>query len=104
MTISPRAQKLDEVRAKFEADGLSVSDWAMTHGFKRASVYAVLDGRSRCRRGEGHRIAVALGLKIPSGEVAGHINAISNMRRAANTPGASSAPTTQSTTCEGAMT
>jgi gp16 family phage-associated protein len=42
---------------------MTVSDWASNHGFRRESVYAVLGGRSRCRRGEAHQIAVALRLK-----------------------------------------
>lgn len=56
---------LHEVKHAFESNGLSISDWAAEHGFRRESVYALLAGRSRGRRGEAHRIAVALGLKRP---------------------------------------
>jgi gp16 family phage-associated protein len=51
------------LRQAFEDAGVCVSDWADSHGFARASVYAVLHGRTKGRRGEAHRIAVALGLK-----------------------------------------
>lgn len=54
---------LVDVRQAFSEAGLAVSDWADAHGFHRESVYAVLSGRSKGRRGEAHRIAVALGLK-----------------------------------------
>jgi len=56
---------LDEVRNALESNGLSISEWAATNGFRRENVYAVLAGRSRGRRGEAHRIALALGLKEP---------------------------------------
>lgn len=52
-----------DVRQAFVEAGLSVTDWADTHGFRRESVYAVLSGRSKGRRGQAHKIAVALGLK-----------------------------------------
>jgi len=54
---------LSDVRQAFVDAGVSVSAWADHHGFRRGSVYAVLGGRSKGRRGEAHRIAVALGLK-----------------------------------------
>ena len=54
---------LEELRFAFEQTGISVSDWAAAHGFRRENVYAVLSGRSKGRRGQSHRIATALGLK-----------------------------------------
>jgi len=56
-------QSRRELKAWFEANGLSVTEWAEERGFQRAQVYAVLSGRAAGRRGEAHRIAVALGLK-----------------------------------------
>lgn len=53
----------DEVLRLFELQGVSVSDWAKAHNFRRENVYSVLAGRTRGRRGEAHRISVALGLK-----------------------------------------
>lgn len=52
-----------QIRKKFDSQGISISDWAIAHGFKREQVYAVLNGRTCGRRGAAHRIAVALGLK-----------------------------------------
>lgn len=52
-----------EARNRFYVEGTSVTDWAREHGFPRQAVYSVLSGKSRCTRGRGHRIAVALGMK-----------------------------------------
>lgn len=54
----------DEARRMLRDHGLSVVDWAHERGFAVALVYAVLSGRRKCLRGESHRIAVALGLKV----------------------------------------
>lgn len=56
-------QTLQDVRNAFESAGVSVSDWADAHGFRRENVYALLAGRTKGRRGQAHRIAAALGLK-----------------------------------------
>ena len=56
---------LKDVRARFEAEGIAVSAWAKQRGFAPHLVYAILSGRTRGRRGEAHKIAVALGLKAP---------------------------------------
>lgn len=47
----------------FEQRGLTISHWALEHGFDPRQVYAVLSGRTRGKRGKAHQIAVALGLK-----------------------------------------
>lgn len=64
------SRTLAEVRYAFESSGLSISEWAHSAGFRRENVYAVLTGRSKGRRGEAHRIAAALGLKIVSNYLA----------------------------------
>lgn len=53
----------EDVLRDFELRGETVTSWAQTHAFNPANVYAVLTGRTRGRRGEAHRIAVALRLK-----------------------------------------
>lgn len=53
----------DEIRHEFDVRGLSISEWARQRGFSTALVYQVLGGKRRARRGQSHRIAVALGLK-----------------------------------------
>ena len=60
-----RARTVDEVRDLFEMNGQTVAQWAKDHGFSAPVVYALLSGRTRGRRGEAHRAAIALGLKRP---------------------------------------
>lgn len=59
--------RLSEVRLAFVQRGESIADWAVRHNFRPQMVYAVLAGRNKGLRGEGHRIAVALDLKPTSG-------------------------------------
>lgn len=69
----PNLMKLDQIREddlaavrhRFWVEGLSVAEWAASNGFSPATTYSLLAGRLRARRGEAHRIAVALGLKPP---------------------------------------
>lgn len=55
--------KCDEVRTAFDQAGISISEWARANGFSGSLVYQVLEGKRLCKRGQSHRIAVALGLK-----------------------------------------
>lgn len=55
--------KREAAKQWFEEHGVSVADWAAANGFSPNHVYAVLNGRTRGRRGTAHRIAVALGIK-----------------------------------------
>lgn len=67
LAIQLRSQNsIAEIRGAFADAGLTVSQWADAHGFRRENVYAVLAGRAKGRRGEAHRIAQALGLKAAS--------------------------------------
>lgn len=52
-----------QVRNLFETGGISVAEWSRDHGFASALVYRVLRGEAKCRRGETHKIAIALGIK-----------------------------------------
>lgn len=54
---------LVDVRRTFEDSGISVSEWARENGFSAGLVYAVLQGKRKCVRGQSYRIAVALGLR-----------------------------------------
>ncbi len=58
-----REEDLAAVRQRFWLEGETIADWANKHGFSAATTYSLLGGRLRARRGEAHRIAVALGLK-----------------------------------------
>lgn len=55
--------RLQQLRDGFVQRGESIVDWAKQNQFRPEMVYAVLAGRHKGLRGEGHRIAVALGLK-----------------------------------------
>ena len=57
------SEALEAIRQQFYDHGLTVVEWARTHDFDVHLVYGVLSGRTKARRGESHRIAVALGLK-----------------------------------------
>lgn len=59
--ISPA--RLEETRQEFARHGVSIRQWAQTHGYPEQLVYQVLAGRKRCLRGKSHAIAVHLGLK-----------------------------------------
>ncbi|UDF37748.1 UNVERIFIED_ORG: DNA-binding protein [Shinella sp. XGS7] len=59
------AASLARVKHQFYARGEGISGWAEANGFSAAMVYSVLNGRCKARRGQAHRIAVALGLKEP---------------------------------------
>lgn len=61
--MSDHLRTAKEARNWFYDRGISLTDWARDHGYPRQAVYAVLSGRSRCTRGRGHQIAIALGMK-----------------------------------------
>ncbi|PXX44272.1 DNA-binding protein [Undibacterium pigrum] len=63
MNLSQAA--IDAVKQRFFEQGICIGDWARAHEFDAFLVYAVLSGRAKAKRGESHRIAVALGLKPP---------------------------------------
>ncbi|MDS7933981.1 DNA-binding protein [Acinetobacter sp. V91_7] len=58
-----RNKSPDQVKKDFEQKGETITNWAIAHGFDRHDVYKVLNGQAKCKRGKGHEIAVALGLK-----------------------------------------
>lgn len=45
-----------------------MSAWARENDVELKILYAVLNGKNRAHRGEGHRIAVKLGLKLGTSE------------------------------------
>lgn len=60
----------EEVRADLARKGLSVSQWAVANSLSVMTVYGLLSGRRSGNRGESHRAAVLLGLKM--GEIVEH--------------------------------
>ncbi len=54
-----------QARSWFDAAGVSITAWAKEHGFAPHLVYSILSGRTRGCRGDAHRVAIALGIKVP---------------------------------------
>ncbi|MGI4949462.1 MAG: DNA-binding protein [Janthinobacterium lividum] len=52
------------MRDQFVASGTNVSEWARERHLSLKLVHQILRGERSCRRGESHRIAVALGIKV----------------------------------------
>lgn len=59
---------LEQVKNDFANRGETFSGWAKAHNYKYATVLAVINGTNKGRRGEAHKVAMALGLK--AGEAA----------------------------------
>ena len=57
------AERLELARKSFEDRGESIVEWARRNRFHPDAVYAILGGRNKGTRGEGHHIAIALGIK-----------------------------------------
>ena len=60
--------KAQKIKSLFEAEGISISEWATARGYNVRTVYAVIRGELKCRRGISHSIAVDLGIKPPAKE------------------------------------
>ncbi len=58
MAITP-----EKLKAKFRSEGRTFKDFATEKGFHYGEVVRVVNGINKARRGRGHQIAVALGLK-----------------------------------------
>jgi gp16 family phage-associated protein len=56
-------EKLHRVKARFEAEGMSIAEWSRARGFDPKLVYRVLNGDVKGTRGQAHKIACELGLK-----------------------------------------
>lgn len=52
-----------EARAWLARHGVTITQWARSHGFKPAVVAALLSGRTQGNWGEAYGAAVALGLR-----------------------------------------
>ena len=54
----------EQVKQRFRMAGKPVAEWARENGFRPHQVYRVLNGYERGDRGDAHRIAVKLGMKL----------------------------------------
>lgn len=58
----------EQVKQQFRARGLTLTQWAVDHGYSREAVYRVINGKDKAHFGRAHEIAIALGLKVPEEE------------------------------------
>lgn len=60
-----KLKTIEQVKASFARKGKSVRAWAIDNGYSPSLVHEILAGKSsrKCLRGQGHNIAVHLGLK-----------------------------------------
>lgn len=52
-----------EVKEEFRQKGLTFNAWARANGFRYMAVHRVINGKTKCWYGNGHKIAVMLGMK-----------------------------------------
>lgn len=52
-----------EAKEALLAEGVTLTEWSKTKGFKYRTVSEVVRGVNKGLYGEGHRVAVALGIK-----------------------------------------
>lgn len=60
---SPKGDRQEALTRLREA-GISIPEWSKANGFSAGTVKALLYGHSKGLRGEAHRAAIALGLKV----------------------------------------
>jgi gp16 family phage-associated protein len=54
----------EQIKGWMRSHGITVTDWAAKNGFNRYTVTDLLRGKRIGDRGEAHKAAVALGLKL----------------------------------------
>ncbi|WP_407316404.1 DNA-binding protein [Pseudomonas sp. nanlin1] len=60
----PAIRTAAQAKAWLDQQGKSVQQFAREHGVDPATTYQLLSGRKKGKRGEAHRIAVLLGMKL----------------------------------------
>ncbi|MGV8918096.1 MAG: DNA-binding protein [Pseudomonas sp.] len=60
----PGIRTAAQAKAWLEQQGKSVQEFAREHSVDPATTYQILAGRKKGRRGESHKVAVLLGMKI----------------------------------------
>ncbi|MBL4838406.1 MAG: DNA-binding protein [Kordiimonadaceae bacterium] len=63
-TPLPYPQTPESARAWFVDHGICQTAWSKSLGISRAAVVDLIHGRRKGHRGEGHRAAILLGLKL----------------------------------------
>lgn len=64
----PAPLTLDQAREKLDRAGISIAEFSRRHGLNKNLVSDLLNGRKKGRRGEAHRAAVLLGIKLGEAE------------------------------------
>ncbi|WP_296261372.1 MULTISPECIES: DNA-binding protein [unclassified Pseudomonas] len=60
----PGIRTAAQAKAWLEQQGKSVQEFARENSVDAATTYQILSGRKKGRRGESHKVAVLLGMKI----------------------------------------
>lgn len=60
----------EQVKLRFQQQGITFTEWAAANGYTRNEVYRVLNGQSKAHYGKAHEIAVKLGLKAAPEQLA----------------------------------
>lgn len=60
----PGTRTAAQAKAWLEQQGKSVQEFARENNIDPATTYQILSGRKKGRRGESHKVAVLLGMKI----------------------------------------
>lgn len=64
MSSTAKALSSNEVKQQLRAQGKTLKQFALEHGFEPNDVYRVIGGSRKALYGKGHQIAVALGMKL----------------------------------------
>lgn len=64
MNTMPAPLTLDQAREKLDRAGVSIAEFSRKHDLNKNLVSDLLNGRKKGRRGEAHRAAVLLGIKL----------------------------------------
>ena len=60
----PQLLTAKQARDALDREGKTIADFAREHSLDEPTVYQILSGKKKGRRGESHRAAVLLGLKL----------------------------------------
>lgn len=69
----------EQARQALDHQGKSIADFAREHGLDEPTVYQLLSGRKKGLRGESHRAACLLGIKLGNIPPAIHMTATTNL-------------------------
>jgi gp16 family phage-associated protein len=70
-TMTTQLKTPEQARQWFDDNGISITEWCRDNKLSRMAVVEIIYGRRKGLRGEGHKAAVALGIKAdPNQEIA----------------------------------